>query len=58
LCRGAGLAAEKRRATAGGTWLAVGTPPSRGIGGTLPGRILCMWNVGTPSGSGHGRRVR
>src|ERR1019366_9656496 len=25
----------------------------RGIGGTHPGRCLCVWNVVTPSGSGH-----
>lgn len=33
---------------------AVGTPPYRGLEGTLPDRILRMWNVGTPSGSGLG----
>jgi hypothetical protein len=54
LYRGAGLAAEKRQAAAGGTSPAVGTPPSRGIEGTLPGRVLRMRNVGTPSGSGRG----
>ena len=25
----------------------------RDTGGTLPGRCLCVWNVVTPSGSGH-----
>lgn len=54
LYRGVGLAAEKRQAAAGGTLPAVRTPPSRGLEGTLPGRVLRMRNVGTPSGSGRG----
>ena len=31
------------------TWPVVWTPPPRGIGGTLPGWVLRMWNVETPS---------
>lgn len=46
--RGAGLAAEKRQAAAGGIRPVARTPPPRGLGGTLPGRVLRMWNVATP----------
>ena len=47
-----GLAAVKRQAAAGGTCPAVWTPLPPGIEGILPGRVSCLRNVGTPSGSG------
>lgn len=53
LDRGAGLAVEKRQAATGGIWPVARTPPPRDRGGTLPGRVLRMWNVETPPRSGH-----
>jgi hypothetical protein len=53
LRRGAGLVTEKWQAAAGGILPVVGTPPPRGIEGALAGRVLRMWNVETPSRSGH-----
>lgn len=52
LDRGAGLAAAKRQAATGGILPVAGTPPPRDRGGTLPGRVLRMWNVENPPWSG------
>src|SRR6266849_6699334 len=48
-----GLAVEKRQAPAGDFCRPNEHRRPRDTGGTHPGRISCVWNVGTPMGSGH-----
>src|SRR6478672_6460545 len=50
--RGIGLAVGKRQAPIGEAAPVGRTPPSRGTGGTQPGRNSCVRNMGTPTESG------
>jgi hypothetical protein len=52
LCGGVGLAAGKRQVPVVDSASTGRAPPSRDREGTHPGRISCVWNVETPSGSG------
>src|SRR6266511_138804 len=50
------LAAGRRQVPAGDSVSVGRAPPSRGREGTQPGRVSCVWNVETPSGSGRWSR--